>query len=599
MKLEDLIRGIAITDRRGHFDREIRTLTHDSRRIGDGDVFVAINGTGADGHEFIPEAVQKGARAVIAERWEPGWDQGGSARVNVVLVPNPRRAMALAAANMFGEPSRDMLVAGVTGTNGKTTVTHILEAIFNSAGKKAGVIGTVGARYPGRSIPLVHTTPDPVTLQGILAKMLVAEVSHVAMEVSSHAVDQDRVAGIHFKVCGFTNLTQDHLDYHRDQEAYFQAKAKLFTDVLQKSSARGRMAVINTDDPHGERLLEMWGGKSLCVSIDRTDADLFVREVEYSLTKTRAVIDAGDKTWDVETCLIGAHNLSNVMVAVGMAQAMGFSTSRIAAGLAELQPVPGRLEPIDNEDGKRVFVDYAHTPDALQRVLSSLKSMTSGRLIVVFGCGGNRDTQKRPEMGKAVAEHADLAVVTNDNPRDEDPDDIARQVESGLLAGGWSRIGTVLAPRTFVKELDRFRAIEKAVGWMEPGDVLIVAGKGHEQIQVQADATVPFDDREQTRRILQGLPPMEAPPPMPPPDVEVDQVVDSVDLEPDIVGEVSDGDPGRKTLTSDGALPGQSTADEEDPAPDGEDEDGPGQPSEEDDDGSARDPENPRPKEGA
>jgi UDP-N-acetylmuramoyl-L-alanyl-D-glutamate--2,6-diaminopimelate ligase len=543
MKLEDLIRGIAITDRRGHFDQEIRTLTHDSRRVGEGDVYVAVPGTRRDGHDYIVEALKRGARAVVAEKWDDEWDVDVPSKPNVVLVSSPRRAMARAAANMFGEPSRDMLLAGVTGTNGKTTVTHLLEAIFTSAGKKAGVIGTVGARYPGGTIPLAHTTPDPVTLQGLLAKMLVAEVSHVAMEVSSHALDQERVTGVHFKVCGFTNLTQDHLDYHEDMDAYFRAKERLFSEVLQRSEARGKMAVVNADDPCGDRILEQWKGKSLRVSTERADTDLFVREVEYGLGATRATLEAGDKNFDIETSLIGAHNLSNVMVAVGMAQSMGFSNSRIAAGLKSVKAIPGRLEPIDNDQSKRVFVDYAHTPDALGKVLGALRPMTSGRLMVVFGCGGDRDADKRPLMGKAVAEGADLAVVTNDNPRGEEPTAIAKDVESGLLAAGWSRIAKVPAPRTFRTELDRRRAIELAVEWMEPGDVLVVAGKGHERTQTVGDDVVPFDDREETRRVLAGLPPMEAPPPTPPADVDVAQVVDSVDLEPDIVGEVDDGDP--------------------------------------------------------
>ncbi|MEM6370754.1 MAG: UDP-N-acetylmuramoyl-L-alanyl-D-glutamate--2,6-diaminopimelate ligase [Myxococcota bacterium] len=545
MRLEDLIRGMAIVDRRGHFDAEVRTITADSRKVGDGDVFVAIRGGQADGHGFIEPAVRQGAKAVIAEEWPEGMDESLGKKPNVVLVEDARRALALTAANLFGEPSRDMVLGGVTGTNGKTTVTHVLDAVLSHAGKKTGVLGTVGARYPGKSLPLQHTTPDPLILQGILAKMLNEEVSHVVMEVSSHALDQQRVGGVHFKVVGFTNLTQDHLDYHKNIDTYAAAKRRLFSEVLPASEVQGRMAVVNLDDPRGEEMAEAWGGKTLTVSLERGDADLFVSEVEYGLGGTRAVVENAKGSWDLTVPLIGAHNLSNVMVAVGMAEAMGLSPSRIAEGLKRVAPVPGRLEPIENEDDKRVFVDYAHTPDALDKVLACLAPLTSERLIVVFGCGGDRDVEKRPLMAAAVARHAHVAVVTSDNPRSEDPAEIASAVELGLKEAGWSRFGTVVAPRTFATELDRRKAIELAVSWMEPGDVLVVAGKGHERTQIIKDAERPFDDREETRRVLAGLPPAPPPPPIPPSDVETAQVVDSVDIDPDIVDEESEKPPER------------------------------------------------------
>jgi UDP-N-acetylmuramoyl-L-alanyl-D-glutamate--2,6-diaminopimelate ligase len=543
MRLEDLIRGMAIVDRRGHFDAEVRTITPDSRRVGEGDVFVAVRGSESDGHRYIEPAVKQGARAIIAEEWPEGLDESLGKKPNVVLVADARRALALAAANLFGEPSRELVVAGVTGTNGKTTVTHVLEAVFTHAGKKTGVIGTVGARYPGKDLPLKHTTPDPLTLQGIFAKMHNEEVSHVVMEVSSHALDQHRVSGVHFRVAGFTNLTQDHLDYHQDLESYAAAKRRFFDEVLPASEAQGRMAVVNIDDPRGEEMAAAWGGKTLTVSLERADADLFVSEVEYGLGGTRAVVENAKGSWDLQVPLIGAHNLSNVLVAVGMAEAMGLSPSRIAEGLQQVKPVPGRLEPVENDEDKRVFVDYAHTPDALDKLLACLAPLTSERLIVVFGCGGDRDAGKRPLMAAAVARHAHLAVVTSDNPRNEDPAEIAAAVELGLKEAGWSRYGTVVAPRTFATELDRRKAIELAVGWMEPGDVLVVAGKGHERTQTIKGVERPFDDREETRRVLAGLPPAPPPPPTPPADVERAQVVDSVDIDPDIVDEEEDGKP--------------------------------------------------------
>ena len=535
MKLEDVIRTITITDRRGHFDAEIRTITSDSRRVGEGDVFVAVRGREIDGHDFIPDALRRGARAVVAEDWPEELDDGLGHRPNVILVEDTRRALAVSAAHVFGDPSKDLQVAGVTGTNGKTTVAHVLEAILAGAGKQTGVIGTTGARYPGKVVPLQHTTPDPVTMQGLLARMHLDGVTHVVMEVSSHALDQQRVRGVHLKVAGFTNLTQDHLDYHGDMERYFAAKARLFTEVLAGSAARGRMAVVNIDDPRGPELIELWGGKALTVSLSDTNADLHVSEVEYGLSGTRAVVESDKGAFDVEVALIGAHNLSNVLVAIGMAEAMGLPPSRAVTGLTQLGPAPGRLEPVPSDEGKRVFVDYAHTPDALEQVLASLRPLVSSRLIVVFGCGGDRDAEKRPLMGKAVAQAADLAVVTSDNPRNEDPAEIATSVETGLKEAGWSRIGTVPAPRTFQTELDRRRAIEVAIGWMEPGDVLVIAGKGHEQTQTMKGVSVPFDDREEARRVLADLPPAPPPPPSPPPDVEGTQVIESIDIEPDVV----------------------------------------------------------------
>jgi UDP-N-acetylmuramoyl-L-alanyl-D-glutamate--2,6-diaminopimelate ligase len=533
MRLEEIIRGIAITDRRGRFDAEISGITADSRRMRAGDLFVAIRGLAQDGHDFIDDAVKRGAAAVLAENWPDRDDTTETIRPNVVLVPSSRRALALAAANFYGQPSRKMVVAGVTGTNGKTTVTYLLESIIKAASKAVGVIGTVDCRYEGRSFDLGGTTPDAVVLQGKLAEMLRAGVTHVTMEVSSHALDQQRVTGVHFKVAGFTNLTHDHLDYHKSLDTYFEAKARLFSEALRKSRARGRMAVVNIDDVKGPSILERWGGKSLSVSIDpKSNADVVALSAEYSLTGTKATIRTSKGVWEIEYNLIGPHNLSNVLVAVGMALAMGFSKARIMRGLRAVERVPGRLERVPApEPGKHVFVDYAHTPDALKRVLYALRTLTKGRVIVVFGCGGDRDQVKRPIMGRQVAENADIAVITNDNPRSEDPNRIAEMVEKGLAESGWTRMTGAPAPRTYRIELDRRNAIRLAIDWMGPDDVVLIAGKGHENYQIIGNKKHRFDDREEARRIMSGLPP---PPPLAFEDrtgeVEAEQVVESLEI---------------------------------------------------------------------
>jgi UDP-N-acetylmuramoyl-L-alanyl-D-glutamate--2,6-diaminopimelate ligase len=317
-------------------------------------------------------------------------------------------------------------------------------------------------------------------------------------------------------------------------EAYFKAKALLFSEVLSKSRARGRMAVVNVDDPRGKDLIAAWGGKSLRVSLDpRSDADVVALEADYALSGTKAVVRTPKGVWPIETSLIGAHNLSNTLVAIGMALAMGFSRARIERGLRALERVPGRLDPVPSEEGKRVFVDYAHTPDALGRVISALRPLTRGRVVTVFGCGGDRDKTKRREMGKVVAQLADLAIVTNDNPRSEPPASIAAMVEEGLRDGGWLPMMGEVRPKSYLVELDRRAAIRQAIGWVTPDDVLIIAGKGHEDYQIIGAEKRHFDDRDEARRILAGMPP-------PPPSViafadgtgEIDeaQVVDAVEV---------------------------------------------------------------------
>jgi UDP-N-acetylmuramoyl-L-alanyl-D-glutamate--2,6-diaminopimelate ligase len=505
MRLDEIIRGIEITDRRGSLSGQVTGVEWDSRKVEPGQLFVAVRGASVDGHDYIANALAAGATAVLAEHW-PDSIRGERAAADTILVKDSRKALAFVADNFFGRPSRRLLLAGVTGTNGKTTVTYLLESMLRAAGRSVGVIGTLGCRYAGRTDKeATHTTPDAVTLQRQLAKMLAEGVSHVAMEVSSHALDQQRVAGAHFKVVGFTNLSPEHLDYHHTMEAYFEAKCRLFSDVLRKSRSRGRMAVVNIDDPAGERILERWTGKTLRVSIhDRKDADIAVLASQFSLSGTTFTVRTPKGTSELRTNLIGEHNLSNTVVALGMAMAMGLSNHRIKRGLEGLERIPGRLESVPNQASKRIFVDYAHTPDALQKTLDAVKPFVKGRLMVVFGCGGDRDTSKREVMGRIAAVSSDLAIITSDNPRSEDPGHIVEQIERGFRAEGWSKVVFSPENRKYAVELDRLAAIERAIGWLESDDVLVIAGKGHEAVQIIGTRRNHFSDTEEVERVLSG-----------------------------------------------------------------------------------------------
>ncbi len=532
MRLNEVIRGIAIKDRRGRFDTTISRVTEDSRLVGPGSLFVAVRGSKQDGHDYIGAALKKGASSVMAEAWPDDVDE--EAWPNVVLVPNSRRGLALAASNYYGQPSRRLLIAAVTGTNGKTTTTYVLESIIKAASKKVGVIGGIETRYDSVVESSQHTTPGSVKIQDSLGRMLKKGVTHVVMEVSSHALAQQRVTGVHFKVAGFTNLTEEHLDYHQSMDAYFEAKSHLFSELLRKSRARGRMAVVNIDDSRGGELLERWGGKALRVSMDpKSDADVVALEAEYALTGTKALVRTPKGEWTLSSALVGAHNLSNVLLGVGMALAMGFSKARIMRGLAALERVPGRLEPILSDEGKCVFVDYAHTADALKKTLGALKPLTQGRLIVVFGAGGDRDKKKRGPMGRAVAQTADLAFITNDNPRTEDPRSIADQIAAAMKETGSTEDSEGLAKGSFRIELDRRSAIRMAVNQMKADDVLVVAGKGHEQTQVVGKSRFRFDDREEIRRILAGQPP--------PPPLKLEDAVEGEEASIDLDASVSQG----------------------------------------------------------
>lgn len=505
MNLQTVIKGLAISDRRGRFSSKVSGVSNDSRTVESGNIFVAVRGSTADGHKFISDAIKRGAVAVIAEEWDDAYDISGEP-VDVVLVPNSRKALSVVAANYYGRPSQELQVSGVTGTNGKTTVSYLVESIVQTTGRTPGVIGTIEARYGEKKFSLKNTTPGPIELQKTLANMRDAGVSHAVLEVSSHALHQERAYGIDFKVASFTNLTQDHLDYHGSMDSYYAAKSRLFSEVLAKSQARGRIAVVNLDDPKGQDLVKLWEGKTLTVSLSPdSGADVRVLESEMSLDGVQAKIATLKGTWDLRTQLIGEHNLSNVCVAFAMALGMGFTEKHIVEGVKALAKVPGRLERIPDSKGRSVFVDYAHTPDALRATLEAVRPHTKGRLIIVFGAAGGRDVDKRPLMGEEVGKLADLVFVTNDNSRGENPETIAEHISKGLKKSGVSSTEN-LDTKGYIWMLDRQLAIRSAIEVLQSDDVLVIAGKGHETTQTIGDKKYYFDDREITRKALNNDP---------------------------------------------------------------------------------------------
>lgn len=452
-------------------------VAYRSDRVTPGDVFFCIKGLAADGHDFAQDAVSRGAVALVVERELP-------LEVTQFVVPDSRVALAIAAAARWGDPGSEVAVFGITGTNGKTTTTYLLDSILREAGMRTGVIGTVETRIGDERIPASRTTPESADLQELLASMRDAGVQACCMEVSSHAIDLHRVDGIDFAAVGFTNLTQDHLDYHRTIDEYFAVKKRLFTH----HAARAR--VIDMDTDHG-RLLAIEVGDALTVG--RHDkADVRAVDETASATGTEFTLVTGDESARVRLPLAGAYNVSNALMAAGCALAVGIPFDTVCGGLARAPQVPGRLERVSGDVPFTVVVDYAHTPDSLEKAIEAVRGFAEGRVITVFGCGGDRDPAKRPLMGRAAAALSDIVIVTSDNPRSEEPLAIIADIERGMLAG---------TAECFI-EPDRRTAIRRAIRIARPGDVVLIAGKGHEDYQIFADRTVHFDDREEAMEAM-------------------------------------------------------------------------------------------------
>ncbi|MBI2083639.1 MAG: UDP-N-acetylmuramoyl-L-alanyl-D-glutamate--2,6-diaminopimelate ligase [Deltaproteobacteria bacterium] len=469
-------------------NREISGMTQDSRRVESGFLFVAIPGSKQDGRQFVEEAVQKGAAAIVLQKLMPGL------KVPQVIVEDPRRLLADLSARFYREPTRRLKVFGITGTNGKTTLTYLLESIFRESGRRPGVIGTINYRYGSYVAAGPTTTPESVDLQKIFSEMLEAGITDVAMEVSSHALAQGRVRGIHFDGVAFTNLSRDHLDYHKDLDDYFAQKLKLFTEYLPASEKKKKFAVINREDLWSQKIDELCSLPKIRVGLS---GPYEVTVLRHSLTAEgiQATLNLEGDPLEISSPLIGSFNLENILVAVGIAYGAGFSLDRIARGIEAMRAVPGRLEPIPNSRDLSIFVDYAHTPEALKTVGTTLKRISKGRLITLFGCGGDRDRGKRPEMGREVAQFSDLVVVTSDNPRTEDPEKILDDIVPGLKEGH-------LSPQNIFRIVDRREGIKKALELAKAGDTILIAGKGHEDYQIIGTKKIHFSDQEVIRELL-------------------------------------------------------------------------------------------------
>jgi UDP-N-acetylmuramoyl-L-alanyl-D-glutamate--2,6-diaminopimelate ligase len=493
MRLSQVTYGAGVRGDLGK-DPEVSGVTLDSRAVRQGTLFVAARGEKRDGHEFAKAAAQAGAAAVIAER------EVDCAPAPLLLAADARRAAALCAANFHGRPGEKLTVLGVTGTNGKTTTTYLVEGCARAAGIPIGVLGTVSYRIAAKARPASHTTPESTELQALLAEMVAGGDRLAVLEVSSLA--QSRADGIPFAAAAFTNLTRDHLDFHGTMEAYLAAKRRLFVELLRE----GGVAVVNADDPHGEALAaELSGmGKTVWTFSTRKAAALRASEVQLSLAGIRARVETPRGKLALESPLVGPHNLDNRLAAIGLALAAGLSLDAVARGLAACAGAPGRLERVE-KNGVRAFVDYAHSDDALSRACAALRAVEPRRLVVVFGCGGDRDRGKRPLMGKAAGAAADLVVVTSDNPRTENPDAIIAEIVPGVEDAGLALLHPDDAregARGYVIEADRGRAIRLALAAAKSGDAVLIAGKGHEDYQIVGTEKRHFDDREQARQAL-------------------------------------------------------------------------------------------------
>jgi UDP-N-acetylmuramoyl-L-alanyl-D-glutamate--2,6-diaminopimelate ligase len=491
MRLRDVLAGCRVVQTSGDLECEVLGIASDSRQVSPGFAFAAIRGFRIDGNRFALQAIASGAAAVISMSPPPA-DIPGDAKVAWIQVEDDRGALATLASNFYGQPTAKLHAIGITGTNGKTTTSYLVESILKADGKPAAVFGTVEYRGPGFEYQAERTTPEAPELEAMFGKVVEGGWKHAVMEVSSHAIDLKRVEGLHFDVAVFTNLSRDHLDYHKDMRTYFLAKKRLFTGLDGKVP---RVMVLNKDDAQFAELFAIAPSHVISYGIDESSD---VRPTSYELGWSG--IDARFRTpageFVVHSSLMGKPNLYNISAAIGVALGLNLPIDAIRAGIERLPVVPGRFEKIATTQPFRVVVDYAHTDDALEKVLETAREITSGRVIVVFGCAGERDRTKRPLMGNAAARLSDLAVLTSDNPRGEDPMSIIREVEVGLHSVPGAKYRSIA---------DRREAIRFALSSAADGDTVILAGKGHETYQVIGNQTFDFDDRVVVRELLDEL----------------------------------------------------------------------------------------------
>lgn len=510
MNLSSLLEAVTplrITES-GGLRPEIVSIHYRAQDVQPGGLFVAIEGLAADGHDFVDEAVARGALAIIAQK-------PVNQEAIIIEVENSRKALAAVSDRFYTSPSQKLTMIGITGTNGKTTTAFLVERILLKAGFNVGVIGTLNYRYNGKTFSSPMTTPESLDLQRILADMLKDGVTHVVMEVTSHAIDLHRVDHCRLDVAVFTNLTQDHLDYHGNMESYWQCKKRMFTEILNSGPKKNLgSAVLNHNDEKGQELLSLFSEKAGPFSVlsvgTAAGNNIRCQNIEYDLTGMKGRIATPGGAFEFKSPLVGHYNLENILCATGAGIALNLSLGAIKAGLEEVAGIPGRLESIANDIERFVYVDYAHTPDALDNVLSVLKKLATGKVICVFGCGGNRDSAKRPQMGAIASRLCDLTVITNDNPRTEPPRKIIGQILEGTKKAAVRRytpsdLAAGLQQRGYVVEPDRKNAIQLAVLASRPGDTVLIAGKGDETYQVIKESVVPFDDRAEARAALSAL----------------------------------------------------------------------------------------------
>ena len=485
MKLEKMIKDISLELIKGDLNIDIKNIAHDSRKIAADYLFICIKGFKTDGHHYIQDAIDNGAKAILIEKEPDTFEQG----ITYIKVNDTRKAMSSLAAAFYNYPLEDLKLIGVTGTNGKTTTTYLIKSVLDTAGYKTGLIGTIQNLIDEETLPATRTTPKSLDIYRLLDKMRNQNIDYVVMEVSSHALDLKRVEGMNFTTAVFTNISQDHLDYHETLEKYLEVKSKLFKQV-DKSG----YSVVNLDDNKSDKIIKNNNGKLFTYSIDNP-SDLRAKNVE--VRPDGVSFQLPDLQKKINLNIAGLFNVYNALAAFGVGKVLGLNAESIKNGLEVINGVAGRFELIKEEQDFTVVVDYAHTPDGMENVLETVQDLTPGKTIVVFGCGGDRDKGKRPLMGKVGVKYGDYCIITSDNPRSEDPEMIINDIEQGIKEFSTTTKYTVIT--------DRKKAIHYAINLANNGDSIVIFGKGHETYQVFKDKTIHFDDREVARKAINNL----------------------------------------------------------------------------------------------
>ncbi len=495
MKLGHLLEGLREYNLVGDPEREIDGIVYDSRQVKPGYLFVAIKGFTVDGHDYFSEAIQNGATVLVGETFK-----GLSGDFTRICVPDSRDALWKLACQFYNRPFEGMNLIGVTGTNGKTSTCYILESILSAAGATPGIIGTINYHFSGKSYETPGTTPESLDLMSYLHQMADEGISDVIMEVSSHALDQKRIGDCPFRVAIFTNLSRDHLDYHETMEEYFEAKSLLFTELKKHAGDYDPVAIINTDDPKGLELISLTDARAMTYGLGH---DCQVRADSVFIDKkglrARLITPMGERSFQAP--LIGEVNIYNILASSAAALSLGVDLGTVVKGIERLRVVPGRLELVENNRGLTLMIDYAHTPDALLKTLKTVRPLVQGRVLTVFGCGGDRDKGKRYEMGRIAGENSDMVFITSDNPRSEDPLSIIAQIKEGIMKSGLTRLDVssqeLVTGPGYIVEADRREAIRKAVSMAGEEDLVLIAGKGHEDYQIIGNQRIAFDDRKE------------------------------------------------------------------------------------------------------